>query len=60
MGILVAFGVASANLRLQKSFKKRSTTPVKPKRGRPKKQGVTAYAQVFASDANSNAPPQVA
>ena len=60
MGILVAFGVASANLRLQKSFKKRSTTPVKPKRGRPKKPGVAAYAQVFASDANSNAPPQVA
>jgi hypothetical protein len=59
-GLLVAFSVAAANLRLQKSFKKRSTSPLKPKRGRPKKKGVAAFAQVFASDTNSNAPPQVA
>jgi hypothetical protein len=58
MGNLVSFGVASANRRLQESFKKHSITPVKPILGLPKKKSVAPFAQVFASDANSNTVSQ--
>lgn len=60
IGNLVAFGVASANRRLQESYKNHSTTPVKPILGLPKKKSVAPFAQVFASDANSNIVSQAA
>jgi hypothetical protein len=56
-GMLVAFAVASTNMRLAGTFAKRApSTPVK-KRGRPKKTGVIKYADVFTEDAAANAPP---
>lgn len=59
-GMLVAFAVASTNLRLADSFAKRAPTTSSKKRGRPKKTGVVKYADVFSEDAAANAPPSAA
>jgi hypothetical protein len=59
-GMLVAFAVASTNLRLADSFAKRTPSAPAKKRGRPKKTGVVKYAEVFTADAAANAPPSAA
>jgi hypothetical protein len=59
-GMLVAFAVASTNLRLADSFAKRTPSAPAKKRGRPKKTGVVKYADVFTADAAANAPPSAA
>lgn len=59
-GILVAFSVASANLRLARAFAKRTPAAPVKKRGRPKKVGVVKYADVFVADTGANAPPGAA
>ena len=59
-GMLVAFAVASTNLRLADSFAKGTPNAPAKKRGRPKKTGVVKYADVFAADAATNAPPSAA
>jgi len=59
-GMLVAFAVASTNLRLADSFAKRTPSTPAKKRGRPKKTGVVKYADVFTADAAANAPPSAA
>lgn len=59
-GMLVAFAVASTNLRLADSFAKRTPNAPAKRRGRPKKTGVVKYADVFAADAAANAPPSAA
>lgn len=56
-GLLVAFAVASANLRLAETFKQRTPSAPSKKRGRPKKTGVVKYVDVFSNDAVANAPP---
>jgi hypothetical protein len=59
-GMLVAFAVASTNLRLADSFAKRTPSAPTKKRGRPKKTGVVKYADVFTSDSAANSPPSAA
>jgi len=59
-GILVAFAVASTNLRLADAFSKRAPKTPAKKRGRPKSTGVVKYADVFTEDASANAPPSAA
>lgn len=59
-GMLVAFAVASTNLRLADSFAKRAPNMPSKKRGRPKKTGVIEYADVFTADAAANVPPSAA
>jgi hypothetical protein len=59
-GILVAFAVASTNLRLARSFAKRTPKTRAKLRGRPRKTGVLMYKDVFTTDAAANAPPSAA
>ena len=59
-GMLVAFAVASTNLRLADAFSKRAPKTPAKKRGRPKNTGVVKYADVFTEDASANAPPSAA
>lgn len=59
-GLLVAFAVASTNLRLADAFAKRTPTAPAKKRGRPKKTGVVKYVDVFGADTAANAPPSAA
>lgn len=56
-GLLVAFMVASTNLRLAKAFHRRAPKPAAAKRGRPKKTGVVAVPAVLNALSSSNAPP---
>lgn len=56
-GVLVAFAVASTNLRLAHSFAQRPETTPPKKRGRPKKTGVIEYAAVFETPTTANPPP---
>jgi hypothetical protein len=59
-GILVAFAVASTNLRLARTFASRAPKPQTRRRGRPKKTGVVAVPAVLASINTANAPPPAA
>lgn len=56
-GMLVAFAVASTNMRLAETFARRTPSTPSKKRGRPRKTGVVKYADVFTEDAAANAPP---
>jgi hypothetical protein len=55
-GIMVAFAVASVNMRLAEKWDTAQHPTPRPKMGRPRKIGVTTYAQVFAT-LGANAPP---
>lgn len=59
-GILLAFAVASTNLRLATTFANRAPKPARKRTGRPRNTGVVKYADVFAPSTPSNAPPAVA
>jgi hypothetical protein len=55
-GIMVAFAVASVNMRLAVKWDSEQHHAPKPKVGRPRKIGVTTYAQVLVA-LGANAPP---
>jgi hypothetical protein len=56
-GLLVAMAVASLNLRLGEKWETTLAEKPSKKMGRPRKQGVTAYARAFAVAATG--PPGV-
>jgi hypothetical protein len=56
-GLLLAFSVAAANIRLTGTFRAKTFTAPRPKRGRPRKLGVGALNSVWDGEFRSGAPP---
>jgi len=55
-GLMIAIAVMSVNIRLGEKWDEQKCRKPKPRMGRPRKVGVTKYAQVFL-DLVANAPP---
>lgn len=55
-GLMIAIAVMSVNIRLGEKWDEQKRRKPKPRMGRPRKVGVTKYAQVFL-DLVANAPP---
>jgi hypothetical protein len=52
--------VAATNLRLAERWDVNGAKPTRKKRGRPRKQTLSVYAEVVLGTGRSNAPPSAA